>query len=103
MWSGPANIASINNTEIDGNTNFAIQANGAGTIIGIWNSVLNATPTSISLLAGGTAISVGPSNVVSGTGAFTQTNSIQVSYFRAQVPEGESARRTGQLRRMTGD
>jgi hypothetical protein len=71
---GTANIASIINTEIDGNTSFAVRANGAGNVLGIANSVLNASPTAISLLGGATAASFGPSNVVSGAGAFTTTN-----------------------------
>jgi len=69
--AGNANIGSIFNTEIEGNTSFAVQANGAGTILGIANSVLNISPTAISLLAGGSAFSFGPSNVVSGAGSFT--------------------------------
>lgn len=71
--AGTANIGSILNTEIDANTVFAVQANGSGTILGIANSVLNASPTAISLLSGGQAFSFGPSNVVSGAGAFTST------------------------------
>jgi hypothetical protein len=71
--AGTANIGSILNTEIDTNTTFAVQADGAGTVLGIANSVLNASPTAISLLSGGSAFSFGPSNVVSGAGAFTST------------------------------
>jgi len=71
--TGPNNVASILSSELDANTVFAIQANGAGTIVGLANSVLNASPTAISLLSGGSAYSFGPSNVVSGAGAFTAT------------------------------
>jgi hypothetical protein len=72
--NGVGNIVSIVNTEIDANTNFAIQANGAGNVLGVANSVLNASPASISLLNSGQAFSFGPSNVLSGTGAFTGTS-----------------------------
>ena len=71
---GTANIASITNTSILSNTSFAVRANGAGNILGIANSVLNTSPTAISLLNGAIAVSFGPSNVVSGSGAFTATN-----------------------------
>jgi hypothetical protein len=71
--NGVGNIASIVNTEIDANQNFAIQANGTGNVLGIVNSVLNASPTSVNLLNGGQAFSFGPSNVLSGAGAFTGT------------------------------
>jgi len=60
---GTANVANIRNTEIDSNTSFAIQANGTGNLIGVETSFLSNSPTGISLLAGGTAVSVGPSNV----------------------------------------
>jgi hypothetical protein len=67
------NIASITNTSILSNTSFAVQANGAGAIVGVQTSVLNNSPTGISLLSGGQAISVGPSNLVTGGGAFSST------------------------------
>ena len=70
---GTANIGSITNTSILSNTSFAVQANGASNIVGVQTSVLNNSPTGISLLNGGTAISVGPSNLVTGAGAFTST------------------------------
>jgi hypothetical protein len=70
---GTANIASITNTSILSNTSFAVQANGASNIVGAQTSVLNNSPTGISLLNGGTAISVGPSNLVTGAGAFSST------------------------------
>jgi hypothetical protein len=50
-----------------------VQANGAGTIVGVQTSVLNDSPTGISVLTGGQAISVGPSNLVTGAGAFSST------------------------------
>jgi hypothetical protein len=70
---GTANIASITNTSILSNTSFAVRANGASNIVGVQSSVLNASPTGISLLSGGTAVSVGPSNLVTGAGAFSST------------------------------
>lgn len=70
---GTANIASITNTSILANTSFAVRANGTGNIVGVQTSVLNHSPTGISLLNGGTAVSVGPSNLVQGAGAFSST------------------------------
>ena len=70
---GTANIASITNTSILSNTSFAVQANGANNIVGVQTSLLNNSPTGISLLNGGTAVSVGPSNLVTGAGAFSST------------------------------
>jgi hypothetical protein len=67
------NVASITNTNILSNTSFAVQANGANNIVGVQTSVLNNNPTGISLLNGGIAISVGPSNLVTGAGAFSST------------------------------
>jgi hypothetical protein len=75
--AGAANIASITNTNILSNTSFAVQANGAGCVVGVETSVLNNSPTAISKLAGGAAISVGPSNLVSGAGAFDGTINFQ--------------------------
>ncbi len=74
--AGTANIASITNTNILSNTSFAVQANG-GCIVGVQTSVLNNSPTGISKLAGGQAISVGPSNLVTGTGTFDSTINFQ--------------------------
>jgi O-glycosyl hydrolase len=72
--NGVGNIASLNRVLVDGNTTFAIQGNGAGNILAVINSVLNASPSAIILAGGATATSFGPSNVVSGAGAFTTTN-----------------------------
>jgi hypothetical protein len=71
--NGTANIASITNSRIFSNTNFAVQANGASNIVGVQNSVLNDSPTGISILNGGVAISVGPGNLVTGAGSFSST------------------------------
>jgi len=70
---GTANIGSITNTAILSNTSFGVQANGASNIVGVQTSEINDSPTGISLLNGGTAVSVGPSNLVTGAGAFTST------------------------------
>jgi hypothetical protein len=69
------NIASITNCKILSNTSFAVQANNA--ILGVQSSVLNNSPAGISTLNGGQAIAVGPSNLVTGTGAFTGTISFE--------------------------
>ena len=71
--AGTSNVGSITNTSILSNTSFAVQANGANNIVGVQNSVLNDSPTGISLLNGGTAVSVGPSNLVTGAGSFSST------------------------------
>jgi hypothetical protein len=71
--NGVANIASITNTSILSNTSFGVQANGTGNIVGVQTSVINNNPTGISLLNSGTAVSVGPSNLVTGGGAFSST------------------------------
>jgi hypothetical protein len=75
--TGPSNVASLTNTSVLTNTSFAVQANGAGTIVGVETSLLNDSPAAISLLSGGQAISVGPSNLLSGTGAFSSTTLYQ--------------------------
>jgi len=70
---GTANIASITNTIILSNTSFGVQANGASNIVGVQSSVLNDNPAGISLLNGGTAVSIGGTNLLNGTGAFSST------------------------------
>jgi len=70
--AGAANIASITNTSILSNGT-GVQANGASTIVGVQTSVINDNPVGISLLNGGQAVSVGPSNLVTGSGAFSST------------------------------
>ena len=71
--NGVANTGAISNTLIDGNTSFAIQANGAGNVVAVVRSILTNSPTGISLVSGGTAVSFGPSNIVAGSGAFSST------------------------------
>jgi len=75
--AGTANIASITNCSILSNTSFAVQANGVGCIVGVQTSVLNNSPTAISKLNSGQAISVGPSNLISGAGTFNSTINFQ--------------------------
>ncbi|WP_136618775.1 MULTISPECIES: hypothetical protein [Mesorhizobium] len=71
--NGVGNIAALNRVLVDGNTTFAIQATNAGNVLAVANSVLNGSPSAITLTGGATATSFGPSNVVSGAGAFTTT------------------------------
>jgi hypothetical protein len=71
--TGPNNVASLTNVKILTTGNFSVQANGAGTVVGVETSVLNDSPVGISTLAGGQVVSVGPSNLVSGTGSFSST------------------------------
>jgi len=73
VQSGVNNIASITNSFILSNTSFGVQANGTSNIVGVQTSVINDNPAGISLLNSGTAVSVGPSNLVTGAGAFTST------------------------------
>jgi hypothetical protein len=75
--NGTANIASITNTQIFSNTNFAVQANGASNIVGVQTSELNDSPTGISILNGGVVVSVGPSNLVTGAGSFSSTTAFK--------------------------
>jgi hypothetical protein len=67
------NVASLTNTSVLSNTSFGVRANGADSIVGVQTSVINNNPAGISLLNGGKAISVGPSNLVTGSGAFSST------------------------------
>ncbi|HEY1473322.1 MAG TPA: Ig-like domain repeat protein [Pseudolabrys sp.] len=75
--SGAGNVAGITNTVIDGNTGFAVQVSGAGNIVGVANSILINSPTGISLVSGGAALSFGPANIVGGAGAFTSAHPLQ--------------------------
>jgi hypothetical protein len=65
VGAGAGNIVSFTNTSLLSNLHFAAQANGAGAIIGAETSVFNNSPTSVSKLAGGTLVCVGPSNLFS--------------------------------------
>jgi hypothetical protein len=71
--AGTSNVGSITNSSILSNTSFAVQANGLNNIAGVQSSVLNDSPTGISILNSGQVISVGPSNLVTGAGSFSST------------------------------
>jgi hypothetical protein len=72
--AGALNVSAlIVNTQLLSNTAFAVQAVGQSNVVAIQTSVLNGSPVGISLLNGAGAISIGPSNQVTGTGAFTST------------------------------
>jgi hypothetical protein len=71
--AGTGNIGSITNTQILSNTTFGVQANGSGNVAGVQSSVINDNPAGISILNSGQVISVGPSNLVTGTGTFSST------------------------------
>src|SRR4051812_32913878 len=77
VQNGAAGVnGAIISSQVDGNTSFAIQANGATANISYVNSVLAGSPAGISLLAGGQAFSFGTSatvgsSVVGGTGSPT--------------------------------
>jgi hypothetical protein len=58
-------------TIIDSNTTNALLVNGANNAGAISQSFLTGGPTGINLMNGGTARSIGPSNVVTGAGAFS--------------------------------
>jgi hypothetical protein len=70
---GVANVGIVSHSIVDHNSSFAVQANGAGNLISAGNSVLSGSPIAINLLNGASAVSFGPSNSVSGSGAFTST------------------------------
>jgi hypothetical protein len=70
---GTSNVGSVTNTYILSNTSFGVQANGTGNVVGVQNSTLNNNGLGISLLNGGAAVSVGPSNLVTNGGTFTST------------------------------
>lgn len=72
--NGKANVVSISNSVIDSNQNYAIQIAGATNTVALANSILNASPAALAISGGAKAVSFGPSNIVSGAGAFTQTN-----------------------------
>ncbi len=70
---GTSNIGSLTNTYVLSNRSFGVQANGTGNTVGVQNSTLNNNGLGISLLNGGVAVSVGPSNLVTNGGTFTST------------------------------
>ncbi len=70
---GVANFGTILHTMIDGNTSFAVQVTGANNSVTVASSVLTNSPAGVSLLSGGVAASFGPSNILTGSGAFAPT------------------------------
>ena len=68
-----ANFGTLVNTVVDSNTAFAAQVNGAASQITLVNSSLSGSPAALSLLNGGLAVSIGPSNFLTGTGNPTST------------------------------
>jgi hypothetical protein len=70
---GVANSILVANTAILSNKSFSVQANGANNIIGLQSSQLDNSPTGVSLLNGGTSVSIGPSSLITGAGAISAT------------------------------
>ncbi|WP_051370645.1 hypothetical protein [Mesorhizobium loti] len=75
--TGVGNAVAIIDTLVDGNTNFAAQADGAGNVVSVTNSSLTGSATALSLLNTATATSFGPSNRVTGAGTFTTTTAFK--------------------------
>jgi len=75
--SGPSNVGTLLDTVIDGNTLTSYQLNGAGVIGSATRSTLNGATNAITTAGGALAISFGPSNLVSGAGAFSNTLAFQ--------------------------
>ena len=71
--NGVANSGSIVNTVVDSNTTNALLVSGAGNIANVIQSLFAASPNGINLMNGGSAISIGQANVVTGAGAFSST------------------------------
>jgi hypothetical protein len=71
--NGVGNVADIENTLIDGNSGFALQA-ATGNTIALVNSIVTGSPNAISNLGTASIVSFGPSNVITG-GASTPTSS----------------------------
>ena len=68
--AGNANFVNVFRSVVDSNTGFAIQINNASSNVAVSQSFLTNSTNGISVLAG-TATSFGPSNTVTGGGAFT--------------------------------
>ncbi|HMN74171.1 MAG TPA: right-handed parallel beta-helix repeat-containing protein [Rhodoblastus sp.] len=71
--NGVSNFATILDTVIDSNANYSIQVSGAGNTVGVARSFLVNAPAALALTGGAVAASIGPSNIVFGTGSFTST------------------------------
>jgi hypothetical protein len=71
--NGVATSGLIVNTVVNGNTTNALLVNGAGNAAAVIQSFLTASPYGINLINGGSAISIGQTNVVAGAGSFSST------------------------------
>jgi hypothetical protein len=71
--NGVGNAGAVTDCFIDGNTSFAVQANGVGSSIAIMRSILSNSPTAVGLLNSATSVSFGPSCVTTGTTTITTT------------------------------
>jgi Pro-kumamolisin, activation domain/Divergent InlB B-repeat domain len=69
--NGVINGGVIVNSLVDSNTTNALLVNGAGNVATATQSFLTASPNGINLMNGGSAISIGQQNVVTGAGAFS--------------------------------
>ena len=67
--NGTANVGLVVDTVLDSNQNFSVQASGASNIVALTRTQLS--PTGINLVAGGTSICFGPSNVIAGSNTCT--------------------------------
>jgi hypothetical protein len=62
--NGTANVGILVDTVADSNQNFSVQVSGAGNVAALTRTHLN--PVGITMVAGGTSICNGPSNVIGG-------------------------------------
>ncbi len=69
--NGTANVGSAIDTVFDSNQNFSVQASGANNLITLTRTFMG--PTGVNLVNGGTSICFGPSNVIGGNVACTQS------------------------------
>jgi hypothetical protein len=70
---GAANSATITHSTIDANTNFAVKTGGAANSLGLLSTILTGSIAGIDTSAGGSVVSFGANNLVSGSGAPTAT------------------------------
>jgi hypothetical protein len=66
-----ANFGTMLRTVVNGNTTFALRANGSNSSMSVASSFLIGSPAGISNLNSGVVVSFGPSNVLGGSGSFT--------------------------------
>jgi hypothetical protein len=64
--NGTANVGTLVDTIVDSNQNFAVQASGASNVAALTRSFATGSANAINLVNGGSAICVGPSNVIAG-------------------------------------